>query len=181
MDMAASWPCFIASTADLGPVTPSPPAKMPSSSVASVSGSVINQPPRVVLTPVFSGNTERSVAWPIAIMTVSPSTDVVTLSSKVGLNFPSASNTAVHFLKCTPVTLPSLLTISVGPQEFIIFTPSSTASSISQGWAGISSEDSRQTAVTSLAPSRRAVRATSMATLPPPMTTTLSPISTFLP
>ena len=141
----------------------------------------MNQPPRVVLISVFSGNTARSVACPMAIITVSQSILVIVPSSKVGLNFPSSSNTEAHFLNSIPVNLPSLARTCLGPQRCFIWIPSSSASSISQGWAGISSGDSRHTAQTSAAPNRRAVRATSIATLPPPITTTFSPSSTFLP
>ena len=53
--------------------------------------------------------------------------------------------------------------------------PSALASATSQGEAGSSSGDSRAMRLTEAAPCRRATRATSMATLPPPMTTTRLP------
>ena len=53
--------------------------------------------------------------------------------------------------------------------------PSALASATSQGEAGSSSGDSRAMRVTEAAPCRRATRATSMATLPPPMTATRLP------
>ena len=53
--------------------------------------------------------------------------------------------------------------------------PSALASATSQGEAGSSSGDSRAMRLTEAAPCRRATRATSMATLPPPMTATRLP------
>jgi len=75
-----------------------------------------------------------------------------------------------------PVTLPSSVRISLGPQPPIILIPSDSAVSISSGSAGIMSLVSRDTCETLGEPQRIAVLDTSMATLPPPMTT-VSPVS----
>jgi hypothetical protein len=50
--------------------------------------------------------------------------------------------------------------------------PSSRPSLISPGWAGMYSRARRTMTVTEMAPRRIADRATSMAVLPPPLTTT---------
>ena len=62
----------------------------------------------------------------------------------------------------------------------MILTPSSSALAISSSEAGISCLCSRHTSVTVSAPSLVAVRATSIATLPPPHTITFLPIWRFI-
>ena len=62
----------------------------------------------------------------------------------------------------------------------MITTPSSSARAISSGEAGMMSRLSRQAIVTFFAPRRLAVIATSMATLPPPVTITSEPILPFI-
>ena len=93
---------------------------------------------------------------------------------KAGQKSPPSSKTDAHCISSAPVTFPLSCIIFLGPQDVISLTPSSRAISISHGFAGISSLLSRQAMVTSFAPTLRAVRATSTATLPPPTTNTLS-------
>ena len=76
-----------------------------------------------------------------------------------------------------PLTLPaSSVTTLPRPQALWMTTPSSSALAISSLVAGISWRFSRQMRVTFFAPRRLAVRATSMATLPPPHTSTFWPM-----
>ena len=76
-------------------------------------------------------------------------------------------------MNTTPDTLPFSLSTSLGPQPHWMVTSSSSASAISSREAGIFSRGSRQYMATESAPQRWAVRAASMATLPPPTTTHL--------
>ena len=69
-------------------------------------------------------------------------------------------------------TFPSLTMISFGPQPQLTLIPSSVASSISSSEAGMCSLSSRQNIDTLTSPQRLLFLATSMATLPPPITTT---------
>ncbi len=91
-----------------------------------------------------------------------------------GAKRPSSSKTLVQRLKRTPVTWPFCARTSAGPQPHDRRTPSLSASATSSLEAGMMSRASRQSMSTLSAPRRAAVRATSsMATLPPPTTTTL--------
>ncbi len=117
----------------------------------------------------------------MATITLSVSMVFVAVSSNDGLNPPSSSKTEVHRISSTPTTLSPLLRNLFGPQETLKIMPSSKASWISGSCEGISSLDSRHTSWASFAPRRRALIATSMATPPPPITTTLSPILTSFP
>jgi len=67
-----------------------------------------------------------------------------------------------------------------GAAMVMSLTPSSSACSISSGIAGISRATADRRWFTS-APSRLAVRAASIAELPPPMTATFGPMAGFLP
>ncbi|MPM95642.1 hypothetical protein SDC9_142797 [bioreactor metagenome] len=110
---------------------------------------------------------------PMVTSTCSAGITTVSVSSYLGEKRPSASNTLTQRLNSTPVTLPFSTRMRLGPQLFWMAMRSPSASSISSAEAGISLRDSRQTMLTSSAPLRTAVRATSTATLPPPMTTVL--------
>jgi hypothetical protein len=171
MASAARWPCAMASTMEAGPSTASPPAKMPATLVASVSLSATMRPPGPVATP----SPAESIPWPMVTMTVSAASALVFESSKRGLNRLFSSNTLVQARKATPVTLPPA--VRSGPRLLWKTTPSSSASAASQACAGISARLSRQATSTDFTPgSRRAQRAASMATSPPPMTTTFGPM-----
>ena len=98
----------------------------------------------------------------------------------MGLKLPALSNTDVHLIRPSPVTAFSPR-IFLGPQALFIIIPSSSARAISHSWAGISSLFSRQKSCTFAAPVLLAVRATSMATLPPPITITSPLKSNVLP
>ena len=143
-----------------------------------------------VISILFSPETGipvKSISWPMAIITVSPSITDSAPSLNFGLNrlaFPSYTDT--HSTVSSPEILPSIFNILFGPRLVHNTIPSSLASSTSQSWAGIRSFDdrssvSRQTSLTSRAPNLSALFAQSMATFPPPITMTLFPIRTFLP
>ncbi len=70
-------------------------------------------------------------------------------------------------------SLPSSTCLMV--ESHFMRTPSSRASSTSKSWAGMRSRVRRYTTIASSAPSRRAVRAASIAVFPPPYTTTRRP------
>ena len=90
---------------------------------------------------------------------------------------PVQMRTAVQRMLSRPVTLPSAAVMTrLRPQPLKISTPSSSARAISSVEAGISSRCSRHTRRTFCAPKRAAVSATSIATLPPPQTSTSLPI-----
>ena len=107
---------------------------------------------------------------------------IVSDSSYRGLNLPSLSKTAMHLLKVIDFTTPFLSAfIFCGPKLLILSIPSSSPSFISIVSASISSNFSMHTSTTDSTPfCLNAVLATSYATLPPPITTTLGPIATFL-
>ena len=123
---------------------------------------------------LLSSKNVRSVAWPTAMMTWSAGIHSL-ISPNCGQNWPCSSNTQVHSTRSMAAMLPSALITRPGPRDDRISIPSALASFSCQEWAGISSRPSRQTILTSAAPQRRAVMAASTATLPPPITTTLSP------
>ena len=99
----------------------------------------------------------------------------MSLSSYCGLNLPFSSLTEVHFLRITPQTLPESVRISFNPHPLFIVMPSSSVSNTSSSEAGISSLLSRQYIPKISAPQRFDERATSTATLPPPITTVFLP------
>ena len=109
--------------------------------------------------------------WPTERITFLQGIVIVSFSSYSGLNLPVSSLTAIHLLNTIPVTLPSSLKISLGPQPPLTIIPSDSASSISSGEAGIISLVSRETCVTLPSPHLSAVLDTSIATFPPPITT----------
>ena len=79
-----------------------------------------------------------------------------------------------------PMTLPSSsVRIFTGAVSSSRRTPSSSASSTSVWWAGISLRERRYRQVTSSAPMRTAVRQASMAVKPPPITVTFWPTCTL--
>ena len=97
--------------------------------------------------------------------------------SNCGSNLPVSSLTRSQNWK---MTAPSS-SMRTGPQPGCSCTPSATAVSISCGLAGMSRRFSSEVRSTCCAPCRSAVRATSMETLPPPMTTTRGPTRTGSP
>ena len=88
---------------------------------------------------------------------------------------PASSKTRATAFSSRPVTAPFWERICLTPRRWRISIPSALASATSQGEAGSSSGDSRAMRVTGAAPWRRATRATSLATLPPPMSATRLP------
>ena len=162
------WPTAVVII--VGPVTTSPAAKTCGTAVCSVPGSALS----VRLPLVSRPNASVSAPMPAATMTTSHSRLLRWLSSYSGWKRPSGSNTQVQTLSSAPCTRPSPVKWSM-PQPSCSVMPSARASSTSKSWAGISSQHSRLTWSTDAAPRRRAVRAASMATLPPPTTSTRLP------
>ena len=78
-------------------------------------------------------------------------------------------------------TLPFRQINRTGAPRYCILMPSCSAASTSAEMAGISARVRRYKIVTFSAPSRRAVLAESIAELPPPITVTFCPTSTFRP
>jgi len=136
--------------------TISPPAKIPGCPVIR-SGPTSTTPSEKV-TPGTPSRTDRSAFWPSASTRQSASSSV---NSPVGCGKPVSSSFIFSI-----TSLPSSAWATVDSQRMV--TPSSSASSTSMSWAGIFSRVRRYTTTASDAPRRRAVRAASMAVLPPP-------------
>ena len=120
----------------------------------------------------------RSTCWPIAAMTVSTA---IISSSPVGsgrLRPEASASPNCIFCILMAATRPSSSIISSGARRNLKIIPSSSASTISLSSAGISARLRRYSTITSAAPSLIAVRAASMAVLPPPIIAILSPINT---
>ena len=178
MAIADLCPLATAAIAEPGPVTTSPAIKTPPTLLMWVFGSHTIRPRSSVLILLPLTN-DILVIWPMVMIMVSASISFILLLSNEGLNLPLESNTDRTFTTSSPFTLSPSLCTAFGPHRLEMVMPSSTASSTSHFHAGISSALSRQTISTFFTPSLFAARATSIATLPPPMTSTLSPKSTF--
>ena len=169
------WPTAVVII--VGPVTTSPAAKMCGTAVCSVPGSALS----VRLPLVSRPNDSVSAPMPAATMTTSHSTVCFLLSSYSGANLPSGSKTQVQTLSSAPLHAAVAGEVVDAP-AVVQRDALGLASSTSKSWAGISSQHSRLAWSTDAAPRRRAVRAASMATLPPPTTRTFLPArSTGLP
>ena len=128
----------IACTTVLGPVTASPPAKTPGRLVASVAGSASKQLHLLVLTFSFS-RPARSGSCEIAEITTSQGSTKFEPSTGTGRRRPLLSGSPSSiFWTSRPVTFPFAPTTRTGATRVWIFTPSTSASSISQALAGIS-------------------------------------------
>ncbi len=171
----------MASIANLGPVNTSPPANTSGSPVCRVKESAFTVLFGFNSILLSSSNLPQSIPWPTEIRTWFAFTILVISSSNIGLNFPLSSKTERHFLNSMPITFPFSSRIRFGPQELLTSILSDNASSISSSRAGISSRLSRQNMLTFEAPTLVAVLATSIATLPPPITTTSPSRFTSLP
>ena len=101
-------------------------------------------------------------------------------SSGTGRRRPEASGSpsSMRCISMPATLLAASVTTRTGAQSSSSLTPSSSASSTSVWWAGISLRERRYRQVTSAAPSRTEVRQASMAVKPPPITVTLSPTCT---
>ncbi len=182
MDLAASFPAYTAFTTVWGPVTTSPPENTPGILVAKVTGSTSILFHLLTETPLPSVRKDKSASWPMAGITASHGTmnsePLISMGRRRPLASGSPSSIRVHSI---PVTLPFSPMTRFGATRNSIRTPSSNASSISSGDAGISARDLRYRMKTSFDPVLIAVRTASIATLPPPITATLSPRYTFSP
>ena len=155
------WPTAIVTVRSDG--TMSPPAKMPGWPVI-MSGVTATTPP-LTMSPGTPSSSERSTSWPSASTSESASS---VSNSPVGCGNPSASSAIF-----STVSEPPSMRLIV--DSHLIITPSSSASATSKSCAGIFSRVRRYTMMASDAPSLFAVRAASIAVLPPPYTTTRRP------
>ncbi len=114
-------------------------------------------------------------AWPMAEIKASNSSLNSLPCTGTGRHLPLASGSPSSIRAQVVFNFPSCLVILVGDTRNSICTPSSSACSTSTGSAGISVWLRRYRIVTLRAPRRSAVRAASMATLPPPTTAMLFP------
>ena len=124
----------------------------------------------------------RSTSWPIASTMVSAGVKYSEPAMGSGRRRPLASGSPSRMRWLTmPTARPASMRTSTGALSRSSLTPSTSASWISCGAAGISARERRYIIVTSAAPKRRAVRTASAAEKPPPTTTTFWPSSTRSP
>ena len=119
------WPTPTVTVRSAG--TMSPPAKIPACPVIMF-GPTCTTPSSTSI-PATSSSSERSASWPRARITESASSSS---SSPVGWGKPVSSSSIF-----STVTLPPSTCLMVESQRII--TPSSSASSTSNSWAGIRS------------------------------------------
>ncbi len=162
MSAATMRPSAMASMRVRGPLAASPPDQTSSRDVFRVDSSnpIVR---RGEISGPESPRASRSIAWPIARITVSASYDRRSSGSNLGAKRPSSLNTDRTPMVSSPVTFPSSVRILAGPRLWMNVMSSAAASSSSNGEAGISSSDSRENTVTSVAPSLAADLATSSA------------------
>jgi len=172
MDAAALRPCPMAAMMEAGPVTASPPAKIPLTDAASVSVFTATVP--FLLSFRVAAGTCTSC--PTARMTAEASWVYSLPLTATGRGLPLASGwpRAMRMHVARPFSM------RTGAVRNSIVTPSSRASAISSAAAGISARVRRYRIVTS-APSLREARAASTAVLPPPTTRTFAPMRGVLP
>ena len=116
--------------------------------------------------------------WPMATTMISAGMRTWSRAALLGLGRPEPSTSPMiwgwtHRALATPSSSASMRT---GAAKVIISAPSAVAPATSSGRAVISSRRRRYTQLTLLAPRRIELRVTSIATLPPPMTTTCLPV-----
>ena len=169
------WPTAVVII--VGPVTTSPAAKTWGTAVCSVAGVGLERAVAVGLETerlgvgAHAGGDDDDVARDGLLLAL------VVLGGEpaLGVEDAGADLELGAFTRPSPVKW-------LTPQPSCSVMPSALASSTSKSWAGISSQHSRLAWSTGAAPRRRAVRAASMATLPPPTTRTFLPArSTVLP
>ena len=112
-------------------------------------------------------------SWPIARITVSQGMTISSIFSEV--NLPLSSWSHLSLAKRMPTNFPFSTTYSSGEWFRIKSMSSSKAGSSSQSEDFMRSLDPRYTTLTSLPPNLSEDRQQSMAVLPPPTITTLSP------
>ncbi len=157
-----------------GPKAASPPKNTPSRVDSSVTLSTMGMSQLSNSRPMSLSMKPKAFSWPMARITESQGT--VTSLSFFDLSLPSSSSYHSTSANLTPTSLPSSTMNSSGAWLVTISTFSSIASSNSQSDALSISIGLRAITLTSLPPKRKEVRQQSMAVLPPPMTTTLSPM-----
>ena len=116
------------------------------------------------------------MAWPTAIKTMSASMVSSGFAAATGAGRPRLTAPMRWGWTTRALALPSTsASMRTGACRVSISTPSAMAASTSSGSAVMSSSLRRYATVTLSAPARTEVRAQSMATLPPPTTTTFLP------
>ena len=131
---------------------------------------------RLTGTPAWAKSLE-STAWPTAMRTTSQGMTSWGWSASRGAGRPPRTSPITWGWTTSPVTLPfSSVWMATGAFRGRTSQPSAMAPSISSGRAVISAMRRRETHLTDLAPRRTEVRVASMATLPPPTTTTSFPV-----
>ena len=124
-----------------------------------------------------SSNGPDTTSCPTAMRMMSASMRRVGLSAAIGAGRPPRTGPIICGCVMSAVQCPrSSTSMLAGASSTIISTPSAMALSTSAGSAVMSSLRRRYTTETSSAPARTDVRAQSMATLPPPTTTTRLPV-----
>ena len=172
---AATLPAAMARMTVAGPVWQSPPTNTLSYPAAAKPSSASKQP-RTVSMP-NSSNGSVSMPCPTAMSTMSAAMRSCGLSAATGAGRPARTAPIIWGCVASAVQRPSPSTsMPTGACSTTNSTPSATALSTSAGSAVMSSLRRRYTTDTSSAPARTAVRAQSMATLPPPTTATLLPV-----
>ena len=172
---AATLPAAIALITVAGPVTQSPPANIPLCSLISLvaSASIV---PRLTVTPC-SSKYLVSIPCPIATTIKSQGIRTSSFAAVLGDGLPPLILLIICGCTQRPTTL-SFLSFSIltGDISSRISHPSASAPATSSSSAVISSLRLLYTMLTFSAPSLTDERATSIATLPPPITTTFFPV-----
>ena len=145
MLQAAFLPWAMAWTTVWAPSTQSPPANTLGSSVCSVQSSTWTVRQRVWAMPCSSPAPSSSGNWPMALMIWSHSTTNSESSMGTGRRRPEASGSPSSMrIISMPCTLPaSSVSTRTGATCRTRRTPSSSASSTSVWWAGISLRERR--------------------------------------
>ncbi len=151
---------------------------MHANSVAPVRGSTVIVPLSATLMPLPSRKA-MSGRWPMATMIESAAISNSLPSIGIGLRRPSAPGSVRRFRTQTSdfTRPPSVRRIRFGETSSMMLFPSMSSSSTSSYAAGISARVRRYTTVTGEDAIRAAVRAASIAVLPPPITSTFEPRS----
>ena len=163
-----------------GPVTQSPPAKISGTSVC-IEPALMRRLPFLSRPMPGAASAGRFTYWPVAVMMVSAGKVNSEPSTGYGRLRPLASGSPRRISTALTASPSAVFSISTGAERRSSSTPSATASSISSRFAGISSRPLLYITVTDSAPSLSAVRAASMAVLPPPTTITERPGLRLLP
>ncbi len=144
IDRAPRLPSATASISIPGPRWASPPAKMPGRFVARVRGSTTKAPCAFTANACVASRKELSGACATAAIIVSASITNSEPATGIGRRLPLASGSPSSMrwqrMAATP---PSTVSTATGAVRSSSLTPSRSASSTSQSFAGISSRERR--------------------------------------